>query len=99
MRRFDHNFVVPDFSVKHCVFQISLILEEVGDLYKTHPVLTRREYEYEKFINLIKKVLDNLTTRDAAVRLNGIKLLEIISEDQPRPFQSVLFVLFSIIQV
>lgn len=59
----------------------------------------RKEIEFEKFINLIKKVLDNLTSNDPAVRLNGIKLLEIISEDQPRPFQSVLFVLFSIIQV
>jgi hypothetical protein len=98
MKRFD-TICCSRFQCKQCAFQISLILEEVGDLYKTHPVSTRREYEYEKFINLIKKVLDNLTTRDAAVRLNGIKLLEIISEDQPRPFQSVLFVLFSIIQV
>lgn len=56
-------------------------------------------FEHDKMISILKKVLDNLTVEDAAVRLNGIKLLELISEDHARPFQSVLFVLFSIIQV
>eukprot|EP01034_Spumella_vulgaris_P022814 gene22813-28984_t len=73
-------------------------LHDVAKDIKTSSVVLRKEFESEKFINLIKKVLDNLTTSDPAVRLNGIKLLEIISEDQPRPFQSVLFVLFSIVQ-
>ena len=82
-----------------CWYQISLILEEIGDLYKGYNPLERKRIEAERLVNIIKKVLDNLTVEDAAVRLNGIKLLDMIAEDQTKPFQSVLFVLFSMIQV
>jgi hypothetical protein len=81
------------------LYQISMVLEEIIDQYKACTTAMRSKISDRDMLSLIQQVLGKLNHRDDTLRMNGLRLLRMISEDYAKLFLEVAFLIYSKLQV